>query len=348
MANLYLITDQETRSALIAAVERRIGVSEALTVVEDIAALLEMAAPQDVMVIASAKREDWLGRLLEAGFNNVYDGDQLIRAEAPAERLALAALDAFLGPVLPDHLDPGMEEARRFQPIPMTANQIPRSRLFIVNSMPKSGTLWMAAILERVLGVAVKKQIIISHVADLEVDWLKTNVQGAVTLVRDLRDVVVSWSDNAARTDRALGYKSPRYATIEQFYWEFFVPTLTSSERYYRGDLVRWLHRSAASYTPRIRYEDMLVDPVRAVEKVLNAWMIDYDPADVAAAAAASNFEAMARPGNGDSYIADQLRGGHARRGVAGGWRDELPLDVAADIDSRFSDYQKLLGYAGS
>jgi hypothetical protein len=204
----------------------------------------------------------------------------------------------------------------------------------------------MAAMLEAILGVEARKQLIISHVADLEVDWGRPNVHGAVTLVRDLRDVVVSWSHNAARTDRSLGFRRPRYPTVEAFYWEFFLPTLMSSERYYRGDLVGWLSRSAASYIPRIRYEDMLTDPLAALEKVLNAWMIDYDDDTARTVADSSTFREMtAASHGGDGYLARQFRGGHLRRGVAGSWREELPADVQHDISKRFADYQELLGY---
>jgi hypothetical protein len=349
MASLYLLADRRAKAALVAAVARRAGVAEdALSVADDVAAIIAAATRDDVIVIAGSARDAWLAELFHHGLCNVYDGDRMIAAEEPAGRLAMASARDFLGPVRPDHLDPGMTEARRFQPCPLRAGAVPRQTLFVVNSMPKSGTLWMTAMLEAILGVEARKQLIVSHVADLEADWQRPNVQGAVTLVRDLRDVVVSWSHNAARTDLSLGYRRPRYPTVGAFYWEFFLPTLMSSERYYRGELVGWLHRSAASYIPRIRYEDMLADPGAALEKVLNAWMIDYDEAAVRAVADSSTFTEMAaaRP-RGDGYLATQFRGGHLRRGIAGSWREELPVDVQADVSERFAGYQELLGYAG-
>lgn len=350
MAELYLLADRHTRAALVAAVGRRLDLAaEALTALEDVAAVIAAARREDVIVIAGSERDAWLGELLAHDLHNLYDGERMIAEDEPAARLAAMSRRGFLGPVRPDHLDPGTIEARRFRPRPLRAGAVPRHLLFVVNSMPKSGTLWMAAMLEAVLGVETGKQLVISHVADLEVDWERPNVQAAVTLVRDLRDVVVSWCHHAARTDLSLGHRRARYPTVESFYWEFFLPTLMSSERYYGGDLVRWLHRSAASYVPRLRYEDMLSDPQGALEKVLNAWMVDYDAAAVAAVVRASGFAALAVADHrGDGYLARQFRGGHLRRGVAGAWRDELPAEVQADIAARFADYQHLLGYAGT
>lgn len=307
--------------------------------------LSERAAAGDVFVLASGDRDAAISRLFDLGFRNLYDGERLLRDGAPAERFAREATSLFLGPTPPTRFDPGAREASRFPCEPVQAGSVPRHKLFIVNSMPKSGTLWMTAMLERVLGIRTREQIVISHVADLETDWAKPNNHGAVCLTRDLRAVVVSWFHNAMRTDLELGFAAARYPTIEAFYDEFFLPTILGSERYYSGDLCRWLDLSGASYIPRIRYEDMRIDPLAALRKVLNAWRVDGGHEEAELAARDLTLTQMAAASGSSVYVQRMFRAGHARKGQVDGWKSELPTRIAVDIEKRFLDYQSRLGY---
>ena len=310
---------------------------------------LTRASHNDAIILACADRSAKIAWLFERGYHNVYDGERILREGGAAERFAQNARQFFLGPTPPTRFDPGAREASRFPCEAIQAEAVPRDKLFIINSMPKAGTLWMAAMLERIMGIKAREQIVISHVADLETDWGKANNHGAVCLTRDLRSVVVSWFHNAARTDLELGFAVPRYPTVAAFYSEFFLPTMLGSDRYYRGDLCRWLDRSGANYIPRLRYEDMAGDPVAALKKVLNAWRVECAQETIEIAARDFSFGRMADVSSaGSGYVEQMFRAGHARKGEVDGWKSELPPMIALDIERRFSDYQARLGYEPS
>jgi hypothetical protein len=302
--------------------------------------------PEDIVIAAGPDIDRRIGELFELGIRNVYNGNEIIRRSAASERFVSVAKGLLVGPLPPVRHDPGAAEALRFPTDPVTAGKVPRHKLFIVNSMPKSGTVWMISMLERILGVKAREQIVLSHVADIEVDWAKYNNHGAVTLTRDMRDVVVSWFHNAVRTDKELGFSAPRYRSITEFYWEFFLGAIYASDRYYRGDLVHWINLMTANYVPIVRYEDMRANPGAALAKVLNAWRVEHDRADVERTASECSLTNMAGAMHaGDGYINALLRSGHVRRGEVGGWKTELPAEIATDIGERFAAYQARLGY---
>lgn len=308
--------------------------------------LKQVAEEDDLIIAAGGDIDRKLASLFELGFHNVYNGCEMVRQTSAHVRFAQAASGLFVGPITPAAYDPGAAEALRFAREGLVAKRIPRHTQFIVNSLPKSGTIWLVGMLARILGVEPREQVVVSHVADMEVDRLKYNNHGSVTLVRDMRDVIVSWFHHATRTDVQLGFSRPRYKTIEEFYWEFFLGTMYSSDRYYRGDLCFWINRNCADYVPLIRYEDMRSNPLGALVKVLNAWRIDFDLEEAQQVCEEFSYERLAKvKPEGDDYVSTLFRLGHLRRGEVGGWETELPSEIARDIDHRFSAYQERLGY---
>jgi len=303
-------------------------------------------APGDVVIVAGPDFQQAVGDLFGMGIRNLYNGNEMIRHRSVAVRFVEAAAALYIGPTAPAG-GLSVMAAGRFAVEPITARQVPPHKLFIVNSMPKSGTVWMAAMLEDLLSVRAQEQITISHVADIEDDWNKENNHGAVTLVRDLRDVVVSWFHDAARADGALGFAAPRYPDIAAFYHEFFIGTLFGTKRFYFGDLERWLNLVSAHYIPLIKYEDMIADTEACLRKVMTFWRIDASPAIVQQVVNTHTFGSMAQTvGDGRGFVAEMVRQGHLRRGRSGSWRDEMPGEIASDINRRFAGYQQRLGYA--
>lgn len=95
-----------------------------------------------------------------------------------------------------------------------------------------------------------------------------------------------------------------------------------------------------------VRYEDLLANPLHEVTRIA-AWAdLPTDPEHVAAAAAACSFTNLA--------VAEIL-GGFAerasadrpffRKGEAESWRDELPEDLAAQIETHHAAVMERLGY---
>jgi hypothetical protein len=301
----------------------------------------------DAIVVAGCNISAKIDTLFRLGLTHVYDGNVAMGHEDPVRRLHAVAGHAFVGSVPPTRFDPGARDAWRFHREPIRSGQIARHLLFIVNSLPKSGSMWLAGMLAHAMGLESSDQMLVSHVADIENDAVKWNVHGAVALVRDMRDVVVSWFHDTQRNDLRSGFAVPRYADLASFYSEFFLGTMRSSDRYYRGDILSWVDRACASYVPLIRYEDLLEDPARVVARILNAWRVEHDPGQIVEACSAWSADTLrtSPPRDGDR-ISLMFGTGHLRRGVNGGWKEELPTSIARDIEIRFRDYQERLGYA--
>jgi hypothetical protein len=302
--------------------------------------------PDDIVIVAGPDSQRAIGDLLGHGIRNLYDGNAMLTLASPGRRFLTAAAGLYIGPAIQSGEGAPPTEASRFAVEAIRAGGVPRHKLFIVNSLPKSGTVWMVAMLESILGVQAEQQITVSHVGDLEDDWNKVNNHGAVALVRDMRDVVVSWFHNASRTDRELGYAEPRYPSVERFYDEFFVGTLYGTKRFYYGDLERWLNLVSANYIPLIKYEDMVADTAACLRKVMNFWKVDVAAPVLARAVSDHSFASMAGTvGRRTGFVGDMVRAGHLRRGQVGGWRHEMPEAMARDISRRFAGYQGRLGY---
>lgn len=303
-------------------------------------------ADSDVVIVCGDNLEESLADLLSRGITNIFNGNEILRQSGVAARFLARAASSYNGPNAP--IGPGLPivEAARFSLTPLDAESIPRHSLFIVNSMPKSGTVWMSAMLEAILNVKARTQITISHVGDIEQDWNKPNNHAAVALVRDLRDVVVSWFHNACRTDLALGFERPRYPDIESFYHQHFLGTIFATDRFYHGNLVHWLDIVGANYIPLLRYEDVVAETPAALRKVMSAWRIKVSDQVLQETAQRYAFDQMERTVADDAgFVGAMIRDGHLRRGKVGGWATELPVSVADDITRRFSDYQRRLGY---
>lgn len=300
----------------------------------------------DVVIVAGPDVDTQVAELFACGLFNVYDGVALRRLTSPVRRFLKMAAHCFVGPNAPETSESARSEFLRYSSAPIEPRDIPGHWLFVVNSMPKAGSVWLIAMLEQLLGVKARERITLSHVRDIETDWPKPNCHGAVVLVRDLRDVVVSWFHHVQRSDLQNGFAAPRYATLDAFYAEYFLGQLYGSDRYYSGDLERWLNRVGALSFPLVRYEDMLRDTAAALRKIMTSWKLDVTDAALRAAARDYTFDRMrATVAGRDGYVAESVESGHLRAGRAGNWESELPAAIARDVDRRFRAYQRRLGY---
>lgn len=301
---------------------------------------------EDIVIVAGPDVDAQVAQLFARGLFNVYDGPALLQRMNPARLFLEMAADCFLGPNAPDSSESSRAEFRRYASAPIRPDDIPGHWLFVVNSMPKAGSVWMVAMLEQLLDVKARERITLSHVRDIEYDWPKPNCHGAVVLVRDMRDVVVSWFHHVRRSDLQNGFVEPRYPTLDAFYSEYFLGQLFGSERYYSGDLERWLDHAGALSFPIVRYEDMLRDTAAALRKIMTFWKLDVADAVLAGVARDYAFDRMPGTVAGRrGYVAESVESGHLRAGRARGWENELPAPVAEDVDRRFAGYQRRLGY---
>ena len=288
-----------------------------------------------------------IDQLALAGYPHIYNLNEMGRGASAKRRLLIALAPSFSGSRVPAMLDPaGQTDPYHTLSEPLHL-PLPSQLVFLVNSLPKSGSVWLCGMLEQALDISGSDRVRISHCADLVFDQNHPNLGGVVSLVRDMRDVVVSWFHDVANSDLRTGFERARYPDIASFYFECFVGLIGKSDRYFGGDLVGWIDRNCANYCPLIRYEDMIADPQQALNKVFNAWRIRVPEAQVEAAVRAFDASTLRKTlGPHDGYVGKMYRRGHLRKPGSGNWEDDLPLDVLKDIERRFADYQQRLGYA--
>ena len=235
----------------------------------------------------------------------------------------------------------------RYTVTPLSKAAIGGSHRMVVNSIPKSGSVWLAAMLQHLFdhGQADNPQIL--HVGEVRDAGREQTVFAVVALVRDLRDVVLSWHHETLRNDVRAGFSEPRYPTVEDFYFEHLIGLLQSERRFEHGRLTEWLDFVTGRGFPLIRYEDMHHDPSAALRKIMNFWKVIVSNEDILQTVDALRFDRMGEVAAGmGGLIGETVANGHLHRGEVGRWRAELPERVAVDIAQRFGEFQARLGYS--
>jgi len=217
---------------------------------------------------------------------------------------------------------------------------------FVVNSFPKSGTIWLMTMIGKMLRVSTDRHIYLTHTADIEIATHSKNLLGSVGLVRDLRDVVWSWYHDVQRTDLQAGFHSPRYPNVSKFYFEYFLGKVYESPQFYSGNLEKWLNYLGARAIPIIRYEDLISQPEKQLQRLAHIWKFDVSETTVKQVVTATQLDTMEQNlSTNDTYISQRLKLGHVRSGTSGEWRTALPSEITNDIWQRFSGYMHRLRY---
>lgn len=301
---------------------------------------------KDIVIIASQEINEAVESLFQNDFYNVFDGTVIIDRYSIDQRFLNIAEELYIGPTRPTQLDPDHRKYRRYSAPILDTNNIPRHKLFMVNSMPKSGTVWMMAMIEAILNIKAHQQIILSHVQEIENQWAKQNLHGGVVLVRDMRDIAVSWFHHLCRSDLQNGFCSPRYPDIESFYYEHFIGQVFGCDRYYFGDLEKWLDFVCINNIPIVKYEELIEDTQSCLKKIMTFWKVRIEENTLREVAQNYRFENIKNTlADRQGYISDIVKSGHMRHGTPGSWKEEMPAEIAYDINKRFLEYQRRLGY---
>jgi len=186
------------------------------------------------------------------------------------------------------------------------------------------------AVSERSLAVVARPRILKSH------EYFDPRYRCIIYLVRDPRDVAVSYFH--FQTQRELiAAELPARKWIGDFIagggefgsWRDHVESWLST----RGDSERFA---------LVRYEDVKEDPVRELKRISRFLekSLPLDPQGVKLAVERSSIEEL-RQLEQRSPGAQPI----VRRGVVGGWRNELPREAAAAIEDAFGDTMRKLNY---
>ena len=169
--------------------------------------------------------------------------------------------------------------------------------------------------------------------------------RGAIYVVRDPRDVAVSYAHHTG--------KSPEWAAAEL---ANPAASLLGQPGAHAGQVrmrlgtwsehVREWTRHDLFPVLVVRYEDMSADPRAELARVARFAEIDADAERVAAAVRAARFDALrdqeARTGYHAGPFPDRA---FFRRGQVGAWRDELAPELAAQIERDHAEVMSEHGY---
>lgn len=168
---------------------------------------------------------------------------------------------------------------------------------------------------------------------------------GALYIVRDPRDVAVSWAHFAAvgldQTVTALCNPSVVLRAQPDR------PALNFPQRLlcWSGHVRSWLDAPGRPCC-LLRYEDMLADPAAALRRAAAYAGIPHDDAGILRAVAATRFDALREHEARHGFDGGQPRGvSFFRSGRAGGWRAALTAQQAARIYSFHQEMMERLGY---
>lgn len=168
--------------------------------------------------------------------------------------------------------------------------------------------------------------------------------RGAIYIVRDPRDVAVSYAHHMGKTvERTITHMENPSARLAMSTRRipFQLPQHISS---WSGHVESWLDAPVRLHL--LKYEDMLARPVASFGKVAHFLGFDVSAATVEAAVNATRFDRLRASEDECGFVermSDSAR--FFRRGIAGGWRDTLSDEQVTRIESEHGSMMRRLGY---
>ena len=183
-----------------------------------------------------------------------------------------------------------------------------------------------------------------THSANAELDglaWIPpTYTAHSLYLLRDPRDVLVSMTDHLGQTiDLTLEHMADKLKMLGQPD-EIHVPLLSWSDH-----VKSWL-RDLPYDQMAVRYEDLLNDPDRWFQAILNFFDIAFDRGRFNEALVRTTFDRLRSDEDEQGFESrSSYQERFFRRGQAGGWRDVLTEDQAARVEADHGDMMRACGY---
>ena len=175
-------------------------------------------------------------------------------------------------------------------------------------------------------------------------EWLfpASGTAGAICIVRNPLDVAVSFAHHAqSPIDGVIAAMNCPSYTLAQDGSETVLPQPLST---WSGHVSSWLDHEAFP-VHRVRYEDMLADPVAEFGAVVRFAGLDHDAEGVARAVERSRFEVLRDQEARDGFRERMSRAGFFREGRAGCWRDALSADQVRAVVDAHAPAMERLGY---
>ena len=164
---------------------------------------------------------------------------------------------------------------------------------------------------------------------------------GAIIMVRDPRDVAASLAAHkSSSVDEAIALMGGPETSSTSTHQE-----LRQKLPHWSSHVASWLEQKDMP-VHRIRYEDLLLDPVTSFRRALRFAGCAAGDDAIRRAVAYSTFEQLQKQERTHGFREAQPRAGlFFRRGVAGSWRGELTAAQIARIEADHGAMMQRLGY---
>ena len=215
----------------------------------------------------------------------------------------------------------------------------------VVFGLPKSGNTWVQSLIadyfdlpgiEPILDIN-KRGVGMCHWPFRDDFVTRDDFLHAVYVVRDVRDVIVSFF-HYSQTEYFLKARPEfHYHDIDSFYYEWFLSRMVTTYRWHTHSI-----EYAALGIPVVRYERLCKDPLGEFERVIRRWGLEVDEERVKAAVQKNSIDQLKAAGKQlNVYVPPS----HFRKGGSGGYLEELPPHIILDANQRFADLLKRWGY---
>jgi hypothetical protein len=215
----------------------------------------------------------------------------------------------------------------------------------IVFGLPKSGNVWLVSMLCDYLDQPPIDPIVDTKGSGIgmchlpfsgEIERRNDFIHG-VYLIRDLRDVIISYFHHTKRDDFQKNFPNFHYYTLEHFYFQWFLPRIAPFHA-----IPTHAIEFAEKGIPVIRYEDLYADATGELSRLLRRLGLPCELARVRQIVESHSIQNMKKKGVSlDVAVPPE----HFRQGGWGGFKTEMPRVVVQDVNNRFTDVLQRWGY---
>jgi len=217
----------------------------------------------------------------------------------------------------------------------------------IIFGIPKCGNTWLQSLLSSyfsvepvlTLGEVDKSGVLSIHDPYEEYMLGRPDFAQGVCLVRDIRDVIVSYY-HYGKTGQFRGAMSRfYYEDLDSFYYEWFLSRCVPSHR---------IHTFADEYAERgvpvVRYERLCCDTEGELARIIRRWGGEVDSERLRSIVEKHSLGELKKRGL-TLREGHHIQTSHFRKGGWGGFVEEMPLHILNDVNQRFHDYLARWGY---
>lgn len=206
----------------------------------------------------------------------------------------------------------------------------------VVFGLPKSGNVWLVSMLSDYLGTDSidpmadedKTGVGMCHLPLSDVIKCRLDFIHGVYLIRDLRDVVVSYFHYAQTDYFKRDMPNFHYDDLESFYFEWFVPRIAP----FHG-VADHANRYASAGVPVVRYERLCQDTVPEFTRLLKRLGLPLEDQRVTEVVERNRFDRLKKEGRQLNVFVPNT---HFRRGGSGSYREEMPQSVQRHLTEAY------------